>query len=133
MDIDSSIVSGIISKNILSLEYEAQQMLENQIAVEASASKTKDQKDGLEELYKSARVYLSSEENEVYVSFSFLSIPKGMEDYADMIKSNAAMIIEPYIGDRIEDIFSLDEAQELIRNEIKQKIADELQNFLGDA
>lgn len=131
MVIDGQILSGVISNNILSLEYEVQQMLEHQILVEAGAAQTQAQKKGLEALYKSARAYLSCDGSKVSVSLTFLSIPEGMENYAEMIKGNAITVVQPYLGERLKDILSLDDAQNAIRDEIKQWAVNQLRGFLG--
>lgn len=131
MVIDDQVLSGIISNNILSLEYDVQQILEHQILVEASAAQTQAQRNGLEALYKSARAYLSCDGSEVSVSLTFLSIPEGMESYAEMVKGNAITVVQPYLKERLKDMLSLDDAQNVIRDEIKQWAVNQLQGFLG--
>jgi len=129
--IDESTIAGILSKNILSMEYEIQQYFEHEILVEMSASKSKQQKENLEELLKNARSYLSVDGCIVSLSLQFLSIPKGVEDYAEMIKSNSTAFIDVRFRNMISEIMSLDEAQEAIRNQVKEYAINYLQDAIG--
>lgn len=129
--ISESTIAGILSKNVLSMEYEIQQYFEHEILVEISASKSKQQQEGLEKLLKNARTYLSVDGCSISLDLHFLSIPKGMEDYADMLKSNASTVIEIRLKDTVSEIMNLDETQEVIRNNVKDYVIDYLQNSLG--
>lgn len=131
MVIDDITLDGILSKNILSLEYEVQQCFEHEILVEAAASQTKAQQETLNELLNNARAYLQVEGNTVSMTLNFLNIPKGMEEYAEMLKSNSASFIQPYLKTMIEDTLSLDDAQDQIREQVKEWAISNLQSVLG--
>lgn len=131
MAIDEFVLSGLINNNILSMEYNVQQIFEHQIKIEAAASNTKYQQDILEKLLDGARAYLSCEGNQISVELNFLNIPKGAEDYAELIKSNSVSIIEPRLQDLVMETFSLDDVQEQLRSYIIEEASGTIQNAIG--
>ena len=131
MVIDDFLLGAIINNNITSLEYEVQQILEHQILVEAAASHTETQMKYLKRLFDSARAYLKVEGSTISVDFTFLSVPSGMEAYADTIRSNSTVMVETIVKDRLKEVMSLDESQEVIREQVKQWVVEQLQNSLG--
>ena len=131
MVIDDITLGGILSKNVLSLEYEIQQYFEHEILVEAAASQTKAQQDSLRELLNGARAYLQVEGCSVSLSLNFLNIPKGMESYADMLQANSISVIQPVLREKLEDMLSLDDAQEEIREQVKTWAISQLRSSLG--
>ena len=131
MAIDNYIITAILNNNILSMEYNAQQIFEHEIMTEMSASKTEAQKEGLQKLLENARVYLSVEGTSVLVDLVFLSVPKGFEEYADMLKANATTVIEVNLRDQLQESMTLDDSQKLIRDYMESYIKDHLQNLIG--
>lgn len=136
MVIDDFVLSGILNKHILSLEYEVQQALEHEIITEASASITTAQKNGLRELLNKARATMKvGKDNEqgTFVSclFSFLSVPEGMEEYAEMLKKNSSTMASKILQDRISEIIHFDDVQEEIRSYVKQWAIDQINFAVG--
>ena len=131
MGIDDFILGAIIDNNLLSLEYDVQQILEHQILVEASASHTGTQMKYLKELFDRARAYLRRDGNSLSVELTFLSVPKGMEAYAETIRTNSLTMVQTIVKDRIEETMTLNESQEIIREQIQKWAVEELQNALG--
>lgn len=131
MVIDTLTLSGLISNNLLSMEYEIQQHFEHQILAEMSASNTVKQQNGLKQLLENARAYLTCEGDTISMDLSFLNVPEGMEDYAEMIKSNSLMILEPRLQDMVTDVISLDDVQNKIREYVKEQVIQKIQGVLG--
>lgn len=131
MIIDDFTISGILSKHVLSMEYDLQQYFEHEILVEMSASRTEKQKESLEELLKYARTYLSADGNQISLEVEFVSVPKGMEDYADMIKSNSMAIMELRLKDMVSDALQFDDVQEAIREQVKTWAISKLKETMG--
>ena len=131
MVIEDSLIQALILKNHLSLEYEIQQVLEHEIIAEASASTTVKQKNALKELLDRARANLKIDGSIISVELSFLSVPKGMEDYANMLKMNAVSKGLVILKNQLVNIFTLDDAEEYIRNHIKQYAIEQLRGSIG--
>lgn len=131
MAINEITLSGLISNNLLSMEYEIQQHFEHQILAEMSASRTSQQQSGLKQLLNNARAYLTCEGNNISLDLTFLDIPKGMEEYAETIKSNSIMVIEPRLNDMVTDTLNLSDVQEKLRDYVKGIVIEKLQGALG--
>ena len=131
MDIDEFILQAIINNNLLSLEYDIQQELEHQILTEASASRSLSQKESLRDLFNNARAYLKLDGSSLSVDLTFLSVPKGMEEYADIIKSNSYIRIQTILTDKLANVLTLDESQEIIRNYVQDWAIENLRNAIG--
>lgn len=131
MVINDLVLAGILDKHMLSMEYEIQQVLEREILVEVSASRSAAQKKSLKDLFDKARAIIRTEGTSVSCSLSFLSVPKGMEEYAEMLRQNSTMIVSTVLKDKISELIHLDDVQEEIRNYVKQWAIDQIQSAVG--
>ena len=131
MVINDFILEGILNKHMLSIEYDVQQILEHEILVEASASRTAAQKDSLKDLFDKARATIRTEGTSVSCSLSFLSVPKGMEEYAEILKQNSMLIVSTVLKDKISELVHFDDVQEEIRNYVKQWAIDQIRSMVG--
>lgn len=124
-------MEALINKNILSVEYEVQQMLESEIITEASACTTVKQKNVLKDVLDGAKAYLKVEGSAISIDLNFIYIPKGAEDYVDMLRSNASSKIKTIVKTKIMDMIALEDTESLIRDEIKTWAIEQLRSTIG--
>ena len=131
MDINVDLTE-VLMMHRAALECEAQMLLEREIQTEMSASKTEEQQNHLRELLKYGRVNVEIGQSTVTISIHFYTLAsKGMEDYASMVESNAYAVIEPTIYDSVSEYIHTEEARNMIADQCRDQIANEIQNMIG--
>ena len=132
MDISNYIdLSQLLVGNMLAIEYEVQSIFQHEIMVEASAAKTREQKNSLQDLLSKARVVLDYDSTSVHVNLYFLEIPEGMENYADMIVTNASTVITPIIKETISDCLNMEDARNKVFDMVKNVVLEQVRDALG--
>ena len=132
MDISNYIdLSQLLAGNALAIEYEVQYELQHQIMVEASAAKTQEQKNALQELLNKARVSVVYSHNTVSVDMYFLDTPKELESYAEMLQANASLVITPRVKELISDCLNMDEARDYVYDLVKDAAINQIRSALG--
>lgn len=113
------------------ISFEVEQHLRNQVLTEMSASSTKAQQNSLSKLADGARANIEFYGDTISVDVYFVNIPKGMEDYAEMLKSNALSIIRVDLRETIRDCLNFSDVREKIFTSCRQMIISELSSKLG--
>lgn len=132
--IDTSYVAGPYEFNI---EQKTTTLLINACRIEGNASNSEEQQKAASQLSKVARSKVTFSGPEISFYYYFLEIPKELEDYAELLISNANVQARYVFPEIIQDVISQPDCQErlmeLISPQLKEGIANILQNTIGGA
>jgi hypothetical protein len=131
MDIKINNLAEILGDQGFDMQSECRRYFEYEIMAEASAAQSETQQNKLSDLARQARAEVTISDNNISARLYYLSIPDGVDSYAEFILSNAYSVIKSRINDMVQDRLATADVKNRLAESCKEPIIQKIQEQLG--